>query len=829
MPISGLSKRFSFSFLLCLFLFFVVGCGQSKPLGSGSVAQGDANQNISPGGSIPIASSIFPHSDNWAEPAQHGGWVNRDGAETCLKCHVEMGPADGAPSCSSCHALFPHKENWVKKENHGEFVTKNGQASCATQCHGTDLKGGLSGISCSLCHTIFPHSRTWKNAEEHGPVAKEGGKNLCKGCHGNDFRREVNGKNCFSCHALYPHEAGWFELGKHGEYVVQNGTAGCATQCHGPNLQGGLSGRACDSCHVMMPHAAGWGTFEGHARHIATTLDHNLVTCQRCHGEDYSREINGKNCFSCHAGYPHTSNWGEGSQHGPMAYGLGKQGCATSNCHGTRFEGNVQTGAPSCTGSCHGVTPHADYPHELSPKWMTLETRRESLRDEAFHGDRFIRELQRGDAAPCSACHGVNYDRPVGGAQCTVCHSQGVSHRTVDGVAWNSGTGHGKFFSSQFNAVNPSSTCRACHGSAIDFNATQTRDELQRQSLCYTCHLAYPHIAFRNDGNNHAWEPVVANECGPRNVTNWGHIFALMNGPLFSDTRATCGGGAGGSCHADGLRAYRTGNAAEPCALCHNVATTLPPPDLPECEVPPSDQQIAGAPMVIRTWPPSGEQNAGVSGTVVVYFNEAMFSPSVKQAGTVVLRKVSDDSIVPTSLTCPDNNWCKTTTLRPLNPLQNNTNYEIRVTTVAKDWGGTPMAAEYRGTFKTVPLDVTRPTVVSTVPVSGAVGISADLPQIDVFFSESLRPIGHLGFTIKVVRVFDPNPEGGVLNVREGFLDCVTADCRQTRFSIPAPRRGYPHRFVIGEAYTVTIFASQIKDLMGNAMAADYHWTFTTR
>ncbi|MBI4124581.1 MAG: hypothetical protein HY466_01445 [Deltaproteobacteria bacterium] len=526
----------------------------------------------------------------------HGLWVQANGIRVCLSCHERTAPAGTTPpSCASCHPLFPHSENWVQRENHGAWVIENGTESCATQCHGEDFAGGLSEISCQNCHSVFPHRPGWASPSEHGSAAEGVGKEICQACHGDDFQGGSSGVSCYQCHENYPHAAGWGDPLQHGIFILDHGTGSCATECHGSDLGGGLSEVSCTSCHSLYPHGAGWADFEGHARAVLDTLDGDATACQACHGSDFRGGIAGVSCFECHANYPHPSGWQTPAAHGVAAYGTGKQSCATANCHGTDFAGGPS--APSCF-SCH-----ADFPH-LRPEWMSPQrTNNAGLRPEGFHGDTFIRRMQGGEINPCSECHGINYDRSLGGVQCTVCHAAGITHR----VRWSSGRGHGKFYSEHFNSASDDAGCQICHGAPIPFERTYTTTApLTAASDCYRCHFAYPHAAFHSGRVEADWAPVV-DECG-RPAGNLGHILYMMSGgsPLFTDSRGTrpanpndplnlsairhtCAGSEAGSCHFNGYRSYQTAPNALLCTgYCHNPDNPelTPPPDR-SCPPPP--------------------------------------------------------------------------------------------------------------------------------------------------------------------------------------------------------------------------------------------------
>ncbi|MDO8644534.1 MAG: hypothetical protein Q7S00_06190, partial [bacterium] len=319
--------------------------------------------------------------------------------------------------------------------------------------------------------------------------------------------------------------------------------------------------------------------------YVFTTVKKETTSCQNCHGTDLKGGTSGISCFSCHPSYPHGNNWKLSTEHGPAAYGNlksdSKSGCSTANCHGTDFNGSAQ--APSCF-NCHD-----DFPHTNS-KWTTLEVKRESLRDESFHGDRFIQKIKRGEVAACTECHGTNYDRSVGGKQCTGCHTTGITHHTTNNVDWNSGGGHGKYFSNSLNSLSQNTNCQNCHGSAVNFDVTQTtKTVLTHQSYCYSCHKAYPHKSYTTSGLSwDSWEPVVS--CTSDSI-GYGHTFYLMpsnRSPLFTDAngnapsrntndpsnleaiKASCAGSTESSCHNNGYRSYRGGNPVLLCSgSCH--------------------------------------------------------------------------------------------------------------------------------------------------------------------------------------------------------------------------------------------------------------------
>lgn len=399
---------------------------------------------------------------------------------------------------------------------------------------------------------------------------------------------------------IFPHTADWANPDLHGAWVSQNGFTVCLN-CHQTESTRVETIPTCSFCHSLFPHPALWRNFEGHGNFVLGTLRGNTSLCATCHTVT-SMPGAPAFCNTCHANFPHPENWREGNRHGPFAYGVGKVTCASANCHGTNFTGSPQ--APSCL-ACHG-----DYPH-TNPQWMSLNpTNQAADRDENFHGDLFIRRSANGEANPCSECHGMNYDLSPGGARCLTCHSRGITHHTVEGVAWNSGLGHGRFFSGQFNSNTSDTNCEHCHGAPVGFDGTQTMAFLSGASDCYQCHFAYPHVSYRISPATWNWAPMIDN-CGAM-TGNMAHIIYMLRpdgSPLFTNAAGTppsvdpnsatnipaiqntCGRSEGGSCHFNGNRSFRTPpNVALCTGYCHNPSN----PDIPfppDRSCPPSEPE----------------------------------------------------------------------------------------------------------------------------------------------------------------------------------------------------------------------------------------------
>jgi DnaJ-class molecular chaperone len=205
------------------------------------------------------------HVAGWMEPSQpafHGNSVAAQGPTPCRACHGSdyQGGSSGA-SCYTCHAGGPsgHPDGWMNLDTasfHGQRVLIEGIANCQ-RCHGAGLSGGTSGVACSQCHDVAGgHPAGWMDVSGpnfHGETVAAQGPSSCRACHGTDYRGGSSGVSCFTCHADGPsgHPSGWMNEGSsafHGRRAQSQGTADCK-RCHGADLRGGTSGVGCNRCH----------------------------------------------------------------------------------------------------------------------------------------------------------------------------------------------------------------------------------------------------------------------------------------------------------------------------------------------------------------------------------------------------------------------------------------------------------------------------------------------------------------------------------------------------------------------------------------------------
>ncbi|MEO8936073.1 MAG: Ig-like domain-containing protein [Burkholderiaceae bacterium] len=155
-------------------------------------------------------------------------------------------------------------------------------------------------------------------------------------------------------------------------------------------------------------------------------------------------------------------------------------------------------------------------------------------------------------------------------------------------------------------------------------------------------------------------------------------------------------------------------------------------------------------------------------------------------------------------------------TFTPSANLPASTLCQATISTAAKDVAGNALAAPFVWTFTTgAGTDTIPPTVVSSNPIDLAIGICVN-KTVNVTFSEAMDPLTITNATVLLSQTNGPAVTGVVA------YDAAT---RIASFRPSANLIGTP-----ATNYTVTIKsgAAGVKDLAGNALAADRVSTFTT-
>ena len=246
-----------------------------------------------------------------------------------------------------------HPTGWSAGISHGKASLDLAKREQCTECHGRDLRGGISKVSCYACHGTYPHPAGWEDPAQHG-ASYLLNPAQCRACHGQDLQGGISGVSCGTCHPSYPHPAGWVAPTQHGAQYLANPQE--CKKCHGQDLQGGISGVSCTKCHQIYPHPAGWVAPLVHGPQYGA----NTQSCTPCHGQALP------SCLACHPSPVHDiTTWD--TAHGKNAKlppgGTFDSFFTCQNCHGTRFTGTPVSGGITCLNiSCHKMTGYVGIP-----------------------------------------------------------------------------------------------------------------------------------------------------------------------------------------------------------------------------------------------------------------------------------------------------------------------------------------------------------------------------------------------------------------------------------------------------------------------------------
>ncbi len=171
---------------------------------------------------------------------------------------------------TSLESSGKHPGNWLT--GHRPAYRQNPDQ--CRECHGRDLKGGISKVDCfnqaglGQCHAgghgprNVPHQLPFKDGTIHGPVAKAD-LTYCQICHGTAGGPGSNPRfdvplgslknGCEDCHDPFTAHliVEGFSSGWPGHTTAGNMGNSC-TLCHGIDLTGGV-GPGCNTCHTALP------------------------------------------------------------------------------------------------------------------------------------------------------------------------------------------------------------------------------------------------------------------------------------------------------------------------------------------------------------------------------------------------------------------------------------------------------------------------------------------------------------------------------------------------------------------------------------------------
>jgi len=207
-------------------------------------------------------------------------------------------------------------------------------------------------------------------------------------------------------------------------------------------------------------------------------------------------------------------------------------------------------------------------------------------------------------------------------------------------------------------------------------------------------------------------------------------------------------------------------------------------------------------PTVLSNAPLNGATGVALNATVRASFSEAM-DPQTINDETLILK--AGATSIPGSVTYAG----VTATLTPGSALTPDTSYSVMVTTGAKDLSSNALDSDYEWSFTTgAALDTTPPSVLSTIPVDGALNVAANR-SISVTFSEAMAP------TTLTTDTFSVSGPGAA-----PVAGTVTYSGTRATFNPSA-------NLALDTLFQASI-TTDAKDLAGNALASELNFSFTT-
>jgi hypothetical protein len=213
---------------------------------------------------------------------------------------------------------------------------------------------------------------------------------------------------------------------------------------------------------------------------------------------------------------------------------------------------------------------------------------------------------------------------------------------------------------------------------------------------------------------------------------------------------------------------------------------------------------ITPPPVVIATVPVNTATGVPISQVLSATFNEAMNCPAFPAAAFTVVA-APGATPVPGTIGCSG----AVATFTPAADLTYNTVYTATIGTGVQDLAGTPLAANYVWSFRTLPAP-TLPAVISTVPTNGATSVPTN-QALTATFSEAMNPATINSATFLLTATGGASVTGVVTYVAAGSVATFTPSTNL------APSTEYTGTITTGS-----------EDLAGAGLAQNYVWTFTT-
>lgn len=301
------------------------------------------------------------------------------GFASCTNCHGANYTGGVGTSCKACHTTAPHpaapwRGTTATKTTH--TTTDQANAAECSRCHAANARlttpvAPLAGAGCfnsTLCHATGGHPAGWA-ATGHQIAAKAAvgastGMDYCRNCHGTDFRGGTSGVSCMRCHTASPHSKPW------------QVTSGATTHKH--SSTDATNAPACGSCHAggaksLTPTTppADAGCFNNTLCHAAPPSAHAFPNP----GSAHLGTANSADCLACHAQGSATSTYPVASGTAPNCRGChlnANPGTSPqcSDCHGSVANDSLGalkagrpvggTAFPNQPGK-HNISDHVDW------------------------------------------------------------------------------------------------------------------------------------------------------------------------------------------------------------------------------------------------------------------------------------------------------------------------------------------------------------------------------------------------------------------------------------------------------------------------------------
>lgn len=377
------------------------------------------------------------------------------------------------------------------------YIANGGTSSC-TECHGSDLTGGIARVSCfantaGCHHDPIPN---WSTPAVHGATAKlapgSSGFAACQICHGNDFSGGGADVSCFTCHGVSaPHAPKPWRTSAGTTFTHTNTdpkNAPVCAQCHflgSPNNPAG---------HPSTPAPAGTapGCFNNTLCHGANPASHPVpfndnahydvaaatfdASCGTCHDVSGPSTKVGPACQTCHVAASPLTAAGCTSCHAVPPDGGAPAGDLYPNIAGAHSAHFALTavGTPISCDTCHNGLGTGTLNHYIRAKSRVAPG--DVLFSATYNAKSGASSFDNGTALGCSnvSCHGgqttpnwrtgaidVNF-------QCESCHVSGTTQYN----SYNSG--QHAFHLAEFGGANATS-CKFCHNTtalAVDHFTT---------------------------------------------------------------------------------------------------------------------------------------------------------------------------------------------------------------------------------------------------------------------------------------------------------------------------------------------------------------------